>query len=103
VQSIPDGRRRLRPGVGLVRALVDVVGRSRFGGSRCISGRLCGRLVRAADPALTGAQVAAAYRFAFDAGERGGEGALQGTVEGLVVRNCRPSKVCVSFGWRVSM
>ena len=31
VQSIPDGRRRLRPGVGLVRALVDVVGRSRFG------------------------------------------------------------------------
>ena len=31
VQSIPDGRRRLRPGVGLVRALVEVVGRSRFG------------------------------------------------------------------------
>ena len=63
-----------------------------------MEGRLCGRLVRAADPALTGAQVTAAYRFAFDAGERGGEGALQGTVEGLVVRNCRPSKACVSFG-----
>jgi hypothetical protein len=62
-----------------------------------MEGRLCGRLVEAADPALVGAQVTAAYRFAFDAGEAGGQGALQGTIEGLVVRNCAPSKDCVSF------
>jgi hypothetical protein len=62
-----------------------------------MEGRLCGRLVRAADPALVGAQITAAYRLAFDAGERGGEGALQGTIEGLVVRNCAPSKECVTF------
>jgi hypothetical protein len=62
-----------------------------------MEGRLCGRLVRVADPALAGAQVTAAYRFAFDPGEKGGEGGLQGTIEGLVVRNCAPSKECVSF------
>lgn len=63
-----------------------------------MEGRLCGRLVRAADPRLVGAQVTAAYRFAFDANEKGGEGAVRGTLEGLVVRNCAPSKECVSFG-----
>jgi hypothetical protein len=62
-----------------------------------MEGRLCGRLVRAADPALAGAQVTAAYRFAFEPSDKGGEGSLQGTVEGLVVRNCAPSKECVSF------
>jgi hypothetical protein len=53
-----------------------------------MEGRLCGRLVDVADPRLAGAQVTAAYRFAFDASEDGGRGALQGTVEGLAVRNC---------------
>jgi hypothetical protein len=53
---------------------------------------------RAADPALVGAQVTAAYRLASDAGDRGGGGALLGTIEGLVVRNCAPSNECVSFG-----
>lgn len=62
-----------------------------------MEGRLCGRLVEAADPALVGAQVTAAYRFAFDAGEEGGRGALRGTIEGLLVRNCAPSRECVSF------
>ena len=62
-----------------------------------MEGRLCGRLVRATDRALTGAQVTAAYRFAFDPSEKGGEGGLQGTFEGLVVRNCAPSKECFSF------
>lgn len=62
-----------------------------------MEGRLCGRLVDAADPRLAGAQVTAAYRFAFDASEDGGRGAFQGTVEGLVVRNCAPSKQCISF------
>lgn len=63
-----------------------------------MEGRLCGRLVRATDPALVGAQVTAAYRLAFEPSEKGGEGGLRGTLEGLVVRNCAPSRECVSFG-----
>jgi len=53
-----------------------------------MEGRLCGRLLRTENPKLVGAQVTAAYRFAFDATEKGGEGGLRGTIEGLVVRNC---------------
>jgi hypothetical protein len=63
-----------------------------------MEGRLCGRVTRASDPALLGAQVTAAYRFAFEPNEKGGEGPLRGTLEGLVVRNCVPSKDCVTFG-----
>ena len=42
-----------------------------------MEGKLCGRLVRAADPKLAGAQVTAAYRFAFEPTEKGGEGGLR--------------------------
>lgn len=62
-----------------------------------MEGRLCGRLVRAADPKLAGAQVTAAYRFRFDPSEKGGEGGLAGTIEGLVVRTCAPVSECISF------
>ncbi len=62
-----------------------------------MEGRLCGRLVRATDRSLVGAQVTAAYRFAFKPNEKGGDGELQGTIEGLVVRNCAPAKECVTF------
>ena len=61
-----------------------------------MEGRLCGRL-RASDPALTGAQVTAAYRFRFEPSERGGDGELVGTIEGLVVRPCAPSRSCAAF------
>lgn len=62
-----------------------------------MEGRLCGRLVRATDPKLAGAQVTAAYRFAFDPSEKGGEGAMVGTLEGLVVRSCDPVVECITF------
>lgn len=62
-----------------------------------MEGRLCGRLVRTNDPKLAGAQVTAAYRFAFDPTEKGGEGALRGTIEGLVVRSCEPVAECLTF------
>jgi len=62
-----------------------------------MEGRLCGRLVRASDPALIGAQVTAMYRFAFEPSEKGGEGSLRGTIEGVVVRSCEPSRECVGF------
>lgn len=62
-----------------------------------LEGRLCGRLVRSREPRLTGAQVTAAYRFAFEPTEKGGEGTLVGTIEGLVVRSCEPPDECVDF------
>ena len=55
-----------------------------------MEGRLCGRLVRAREPRLADAQVFAAYRVRFDPSESGGSGAVQGTLEGVVVRTCEP-------------
>ena len=62
-----------------------------------MEGQLCGRVTRAKDPALRGVQVTAAYRFAFEPNEKGGEGGLAGTIEGMVVRNCEPTKQCIGF------
>jgi hypothetical protein len=61
-----------------------------------MEGRLCGKVVRTTDPRLTGAQVFAVYRLRFDPGEDGGQGAVTGTIEGLVVRTCR-GRLCVTF------
>jgi len=62
-----------------------------------LEGRLCGTLLRPADPQMAGAQVVASYRMRFDPNERGGEGAVTGTVEGLVVRSCAGPGECVEF------
>jgi len=55
-----------------------------------MEGRLCGRLVRSAEPRLAGAQVVAAYRLRFDSSREGALGGVRGTLEGLVVRTCEP-------------
>ena len=55
-----------------------------------MEGRLCGRLVRTAEPRLAGAQVVAAYRLRFDSSREGALGGVRGTLEGLVVRTCEP-------------
>ncbi len=62
-----------------------------------MEGQLCGRVVRAKDPAMRGVQVTAAYRFAFEPSDKGGEGGLAGTIEGVLVRNCEPAKQCAQF------
>lgn len=62
-----------------------------------MEGQLCGRVVRAKDPAMRGVQVMAAYRFAFEPSDKGGDGGLAGTIEGVVVRNCEPARECVQF------
>jgi hypothetical protein len=62
-----------------------------------MEGRLCGRVIRPADPRLAGAQVFAAYRLRFDPTKQGGQGAIVGTIEGLVVRTCKTDHPCVSF------
>ena len=55
-----------------------------------MEGRLCGRLVRATEPRLSGAEVVAAYRLRFDSSNEGALGGVRGTLEGLVVRACDP-------------
>jgi hypothetical protein len=56
-----------------------------------MEGRLCGRLVRATEPRLAGAEVVAAYRFRFDSTSNGAVGGVRGTLEGLVIRTCDPA------------
>jgi hypothetical protein len=60
-------------------------------------GRLCGAVVRTADPALMGALVTAVYRFEFDPTDEGGAGALVGVVEGALLQVCAPKTACVDF------
>jgi hypothetical protein len=55
-----------------------------------MEGRLCGRLVRSAEPRLAGAPVVAAYRLRFESSREGALGGVRGTLEGLVVRTCEP-------------
>jgi hypothetical protein len=62
-----------------------------------MEGRLCGQVVRPYDPSVAGAQVFGAYRLRFDPSEGGGQGAVAGTVEGLVVRACGTDHQCVTF------
>lgn len=62
-----------------------------------MEGRLCGRVVRPAKPELRGAQVTAAYRFAFEASEKAEGGRVVGTLEGLVVRSCGAERHCEAF------
>lgn len=52
-----------------------------------MEGRFCGQ-VRAAEPRLNGSQVTGVYRLRFDPTQQGGSGGVQGTVEGVVLRDC---------------
>jgi hypothetical protein len=63
-----------------------------------LEGRLCGRVIEPADPRLAGAQVFGAYRLRLlEPGAEGVQGPITGTLEGVVVRPCRPEVICVSF------
>jgi hypothetical protein len=54
-----------------------------------MEGRLCGQLVDAGkSPKLKGCQIIAAYRIKFDPSATGGEGAVVGTLEGVIVCFC---------------
>ena len=54
-----------------------------------MEGRLCGQIVSTANPALNGCQVVAAYRIKFDPGTTGGQGAIHGTLEGIILCPCQ--------------
>src|SRR5437773_2077284 len=54
-----------------------------------MEGRLCGQIASTAHPELNGCQVIAAYRIKFDPGTTGGQGAVHGTLEGVIVCPCQ--------------
>jgi hypothetical protein len=53
-----------------------------------MEGRLCGQITSPNTPALNGCQVVADYRIKFDPGATGGQGAIRGTLEGVIVCSC---------------
>jgi hypothetical protein len=54
-----------------------------------MEGRLCGQVMTARDPAVKGCQVVAAYRIKFDPSLKGGSGAAQGVIEGVIICPCQ--------------
>jgi hypothetical protein len=54
-----------------------------------LEGRLCGEVVQPGDSKLKGCQVMAAYRIKFDPTEKGGSGAVVGTIDGVIVCFCK--------------
>jgi hypothetical protein len=54
-----------------------------------MEGRLCGRIQSPNQPALNGCQVTGAYRIRFDPGATGGQGAVRGTLEGVILCSCQ--------------
>jgi hypothetical protein len=53
-----------------------------------MEGRLCGRIQSPNHPELNGCQVTAAYRITFDPSVTGGQGAVRGTMEGVILCPC---------------
>jgi hypothetical protein len=64
-----------------------------------MEGMQMGSILRARDSRLVGCEVRAAYRLRFDPSEGGGSGAVQGTLEGAIVCDCRerPRRTCIDF------
>ena len=54
-----------------------------------MEGRLCGQIASTSHPALNGCQVMADYRIKFDPGVAGGQGAVRGTLEGVIICSCQ--------------
>ena len=54
-----------------------------------MEGKLCGEIIKPGDTKMKGCQVIAAYRIKFDPSEKGGSGAVVGTIEGVIVCFCK--------------
>ncbi len=54
-----------------------------------MEGRLCGKIVSTANPALNGCQLMADYRIKFDPSTTGGQGGIRGTLEGVIICSCQ--------------
>lgn len=64
-----------------------------------MEGLLIGTIRSARDRRLVGCEIRAAYRLRFDPSEKGGSGAISGTLEGAVVCDCpgRPERTCIEL------
>ena len=54
-----------------------------------MEGRLCGKILSPDNPALNGCQITGAYRIKFDPSVTGGQGAVRGTLEGVILCSCQ--------------
>ncbi len=54
-----------------------------------MEGRLCGQITSTTGTALNGCQVFADYRIRFEPSAAGGQGALSGTLEGVIICSCQ--------------
>jgi hypothetical protein len=54
-----------------------------------MEGRLCGQITSTSNPALNGCQIIADYRIKFDPAATGGQGAVRGTLEGVIICSCQ--------------
>lgn len=54
-----------------------------------MEGKLCGEVIKPGDTKMKGCQVIGAYRIKFDPSEKGGSGAVVGTIDGVIVCFCQ--------------
>jgi hypothetical protein len=83
-----DGRISGITNAGLVRAKPFTPGFENCVSEGILVGRLCGRVVKALNPELTGAQVVATYRFHTTSTPKGESGPVVGTLEGVLITPC---------------
>jgi hypothetical protein len=62
-----------------------------------IEGLLVGTIRKARDRRLIGCTIQAMYRLRYDPGTDGGQGAVQGTLEGAIVCDCPSTRSCVDL------
>lgn len=54
-----------------------------------MEGRLCGQIIESQDPKLKDCQIVAVYRIKFDPSKTGGQGVVEGVIEGVIVCPCK--------------
>lgn len=64
-----------------------------------MEGLLLGTVRKATNRRLIGCELRAAYRLGFDPSKEGGSGAVTGTLEGVIIRDCGggPARSCIDF------
>lgn len=87
-KDVIDGRISGITNGGLVRAAPFSPGIEKCVSEGTLVGRLCGRVVKTANPVLQQAQVVATYRLHTTATAKGESGAVIGTLEGVVITPC---------------
>jgi hypothetical protein len=87
-KDVIDGRISGITNGGLVRAAPFTHAVEKCVSEGILVGRLCGRVVRTENPKLAQAQIVATYRFHATPTKKGEDGAVVGTLEGVVITPC---------------